>query len=61
MTETEKKQAGFDNESRYVCVFGFNQVSRENINHIFVESIQGNVLMFQVDTLKNILENLRKY
>jgi len=61
MTESELKQAGFDYESKYVCVFGFNQASRENINDIFGEDIQGNVLMFQVDTLKNILENLRKY
>jgi len=61
MTETQLKQEGFDYESRYVCVFGFNQASREYINHIFDENIQGNVLMFQVDTLKNILENLRKY
>jgi len=61
MTESELKQAGFDYDSIYVCVFGFNQASRKNINDIFGENIQGNVLMFQVDTFKNILVNLRKY
>lgn len=61
LTELELKQAGFDSEKLYVCVLGFNQSSRKEINGIFGEDIQGNVLMFQVDTLKNILEDLKKY
>jgi len=61
LTDTELKQAGFDREKLYVCVLGFNQSSRKEINGIFGEDIQGNVLMFQVDTLKIILDDFKKY
>ncbi len=44
-------------DSLCVEIYGFNQVDRKIINKIFHETIPGNVLMFQVDTLRNLLRN----
>ena len=48
-------------DSIYVCVYGFNQDRREKINKLYGQEINGNVLMFRVDTLKNIMKTLNKY
>jgi hypothetical protein len=48
-------------DSVYVCVYGFNQTSRTEINNLYGEKISGNVLMIKVDTLKNILKTMGKY
>jgi len=50
-----------DRDSIYVCVYGFNQEGRPKINKIFNEEISGNVLMFEVDTLKNLIPKMKKY
>lgn len=49
------------NDSVYVCVYGFNQTGRKNINTIFGEALSGNVLMLRVDTLKNIIKTMDNY
>jgi len=48
-------------DSIYVCVYGYNQESREEINKLYGQEINGNVLMFRVDTLKNIMKTINKY
>ena len=48
---------GFSMDSTYVCLYGFNQIARENINKIFDQEIKGNVLMFKIDSLKNLIHN----
>lgn len=48
---------GFNLDSVYVCIYGYNQTSREEINKVFGEPIKDNVLMFRVDTLKNLIHN----
>jgi hypothetical protein len=48
-------------DSIYVCVYGYNQESREEINKLYGQEINGNVLMFRVDTLKNIMKTIKKY
>lgn len=44
-------------DSVYVCLYDFNQISREEINSMFGERVDGNVLCFRRDTLKNLLDN----
>lgn len=47
---------GYHKDSVCVCIYGFNQMGRSSINkEIFHEKIYGNVLMFRVDTLSNLL------
>ena len=46
-------------DSVYVCVYGFNQVGRNVINEVFKETIDGNVLMLEVDTLKNLIPKMK--
>ena len=48
---------GFNNDSVYVCLYGYNQDARERVNQFFNKQISGQVLMFRVDTLKNFLNN----
>ncbi len=48
-------------DSIYVCIYGYNQQSREEINKLYSQEINGNVLMFRVDTLKNIMKTIKKY
>ena len=48
---------GFNMDSVYVCIYGYNQTSREEVNKVFQEPIDGNVLMLRVDTLKNMVVN----
>jgi hypothetical protein len=48
-------------DSIYVCVYGFNQDIREEINKLYGQEINGNVLMFRVDTLKNIMKTIKNY
>jgi hypothetical protein len=48
-------------DSIYVCVYGYNQERREEITKLFGQKINGNVLMFRVDTLKNIMKTIKKY
>lgn len=61
MNEKELEEAGYNLESIYVCIEGYNQTSRKYINEIYGQEIQGNVLMFKIDTLKNILSSWKKY
>ncbi len=53
MTSTEINRLNPD--SVYVCVYGYNQIGRKEINKLYGEKITGNVLMLKVDTLKNII------
>lgn len=48
---------GYNMDSVYVCLYDFNQISREEINSMFGERVDGNVLCFRRDTLKNLLDN----
>jgi len=48
---------GYSMDSVYVCIYGYNQTQRENINTLFNQKIDGNVLMFRVDTLRNMIRN----
>jgi hypothetical protein len=48
-------------DSIYVCVYGYNQAGRETINELYGQEINGNVLMFRVDTLKNIMKTIKNY
>jgi len=48
-------------DSVYVCVYGYNQTSREGIDKLYGEEIHGNVLMLKVDTLSNILKTIEKF
>ena len=48
---------GYKMDSIYVCIYGFNQTPREELNKVFQKTIEGNVLMFNVDTLKNMVVN----
>jgi hypothetical protein len=48
-------------DSVYVCVYGYNQTCREEINKLYGEEIHGNVLMLKVDTLSNILKTIEKF
>lgn len=57
--DTEIKSLKTD--SIYVCVYGYNQTGRIEINKLYGEKICGNVLMLKVDTLKNILKTMGKY
>jgi hypothetical protein len=57
--DTEIKRLKSD--SIYVCVYGYNQIGRNEINKLFGEGIDGNVLMLKVDTLKNIFKTMQKY
>ena len=57
--DTEIKRLKTD--SVYVCIYGYNQTSRTEINKLYGEKISGNVLMLKVDTLKNILKTMGKY
>ena len=46
-------------DSVYACIYGFNQLNRDSINKIFNSDVEGNVFMFCVDTLKNIIASNR--
>ena len=46
-------------DSVYACIYGFNQLNRDSIDKIFHTKVEGNVFMFRVDTLKNILASHR--
>lgn len=48
---------GYNMDSIYVCIYGYNQTPREELNKVFQQTIDGNVLMFNVDTLKNMIVN----
>jgi hypothetical protein len=48
---------GYNMDSIYVCIYGYNQTPREELNKVFRQTIDGNVLMFNVDTLKNMIVN----
>lgn len=48
---------GFCMDSVYVCIYGYNQTQRENINALFNQKIEGNVLMCRVDTLRKMIVN----
>jgi hypothetical protein len=50
-----------ESDSIYVCVYGYNQTGRKEINKLYGEAIYGNVLMLKVDTLKNILKTINDY
>ena len=54
-TIEEINKMGYSQDSVYVCLYGYNQMGRRYVNEVFNEDIQGNVLMFSVDTLHNIL------
>lgn len=59
MKDTEINKLNPD--SVYVCVYGYNQTGRKQINKMYGEEINGNVLMLKVDTLKNILKMMEIY
>lgn len=61
LNETELKTLGYSLDSIYVCVYGFNQIGRKEINKIFNQKIEGNVLTMKIDTLKNLLPTLKHY
>lgn len=61
MNEKEFIEEGYNLESVYVCIEGYNQTSRKIINEVYGQEIKGNVLMFQIDTLKNILNSWKKF
>ncbi|MBW6498640.1 MAG: hypothetical protein K0B09_09645 [Bacteroidales bacterium] len=48
---------GFDLEKIYVCAFTYNTPQRDQINKMFGKNIEGQVMYFQVDTLKNLIIN----
>jgi hypothetical protein len=48
---------GYDMDSVYVCTYGYNRQTREEINKLFDKTIEGNVMMFRIDTLKNLISN----
>lgn len=50
-----------NHDSIYACVYGYNQIGRKRINKLYGEQIKGNVLMIEVDTLKNILKTRDLY
>lgn len=60
MNKTELKEAGYKLDSVYVCVEGYNQTSRKYIDEIYGQKVQGNVLMFKIDTMKNIIFSWKK-
>lgn len=41
-------------DSVYVWALGYNQLGRNNINRLFGKAVEGNVGMFQVDTLRKL-------
>jgi hypothetical protein len=57
LNRNEITYMGLNYDSTYVCLLGFNQDCRENINNEYSCKISGNVLMFRIDKLKNILES----
>lgn len=60
-TNEEINKMGFSQDSVYVCLYGYNQTGRRYVNEEFNEEIQGNVLMFSVDTLHNILSRQYRF
>lgn len=56
-SQKELLSRGFNNDSVYVCLYGYNQGARDEVNRFFNKQISGQVLMFRVDTLKNFLNN----
>jgi hypothetical protein len=48
---------GFSIDSTCICLYGFNQIPREDIDEIYNKKIDGDVLMLSVDTLKNLIHN----
>lgn len=53
----ELLKQGFVMDSVYVSLLGYNQEGRNIINKRFNKTLNGNVLYFKVDTLKNLLHN----
>lgn len=41
-------------DSVYVWAMGYNQLGRNNLNHLFGKAVEGNVGMFRVDTLRKL-------
>ena len=52
---------GFKEDSVYVCLYGYNRDRRIDINKQFKKIIEGNILFFKVDTLKNLMYNPYEY
>ena len=53
--EKEKHLRKYALDSVYVYVMGYNQAPREYINKIVGKELEGNIEVFKVDTLKNLL------
>lgn len=60
-THKEIESMGYSQDSVYVCLYGYNQTGRKYVNEEFNEDIHGNVLMFAVDTLHNILSRQYRF
>jgi hypothetical protein len=48
---------GFNIDSVYVCLYGYNQEGRDVVNKRFNKELEGNILFFKIDTLKNLLHD----
>jgi len=48
---------GYFTDSVYVILYGYNRQTRKEINKLFDKTIEGNVMMFKIDTLKNLIYN----
>ena len=48
---------GYCMDSVYVCTYGYNRQPRKEINKLFDKTIEGNVMMFRIDTLRNLISN----
>jgi hypothetical protein len=48
---------GYYMDSVYVCTYGYNRLPRKEINKLYGKPIEGNVMMFSIDTLKNLILN----
>ncbi len=57
LTKQDIINKGYKLDSIYVHLLGYNQTGRNEINKIFNERIYGNVLMFRIGTLKDLLFN----
>jgi hypothetical protein len=57
----EKLFKTYNKDSIYVGLYGFNQIGRNEVNKIFGREVKGNVFMFRVDTLKNLLKKPQEF
>ncbi|TVQ10018.1 MAG: hypothetical protein EA361_14595 [Bacteroidetes bacterium] len=55
LTDEDVINLGFDLEKIYACAFTYNLPQRGTINTMFGRKIEGQVMYFQVDTLKNLI------